>query len=559
MAAGRDDGGAAGAAGAAAGAAVTIGDLRAGVAGATGAARGAAEAIAASIAEAARLREEIAVLDGEAAVAQLLAGHLTARGFERWIVKEALDLLVVGASDTLRRLSGGQYSLVCDERNEFLVVDHRNADERRPAKTLSGGETFQASLALALGLADQLAGLAAGGAAKLESIFLDEGFGTLDPEALAVVADTIEALGSDERLVGIVTHVPRARRARPGALRGVEERPHGDDRAAQRVSARLTIDPWDPAYGVSVEVDELEPSAGDVDVDIEVPAADWAPVPAPPPGRFPDPVVLFVDGVRRVEAHVWIEGPDGSVDGGICASFAAGAIRCDGTAHLVDVQVGRALVAASAHVADLQTSAGTFAATASAGPLPAQLSLALQQAMGAAEAGVAGRACAASGCQLVVIDGPLRGRAGEHHAVGFVKTHHVAYLPPEQHRLVARLGPGERTPLFTLGASWNRYSWYLRLPGPGGSPWAGVVRCESAPDMAPAAARSLADLACAALPRYASDAYKDARAPQNLYPIGALERELRRRLGDPMVVYRALRRAAHDAPVSAAPAGIPSR
>jgi exonuclease SbcC len=87
------------------------------------------------------------------------------------------------------------------------VIDHRNADERRPAKTLSGGETFQASLALALALADQLAGLAAGGAAKLESIFLDEGFGTLDPETLATVADTIEALGNEERMVGIVTHV----------------------------------------------------------------------------------------------------------------------------------------------------------------------------------------------------------------------------------------------------------------------------------------------------------------------------------------------------------------
>jgi exonuclease SbcC len=140
-------------------------------------------------------------------VAETLGSLLTARGFERWLIREALDVLVEGASETVRRLSGGQYSLVCDDHNEFLVVDHRNADERRLAKTLSGGETFQASLALALALSDQLASLAAGGAAKLESIFLDEGFGTLDPEALAVVADTVEALGSDERLVGIVTHV----------------------------------------------------------------------------------------------------------------------------------------------------------------------------------------------------------------------------------------------------------------------------------------------------------------------------------------------------------------
>jgi DNA repair protein SbcC/Rad50 len=164
-------------------------------------------AITKDIAQAARVRADIERTLEEAAVADLLATHLKATGFERWLVAEALDLLVDTASATLRRLSGGQFSLARDERNEFLVVDHRNADERRLAKTLSGGETFQASLALALALADQLAGLAADGAARLESIFLDEGFGTLDVETLDTVADTIEALGSDERMVGIVTHV----------------------------------------------------------------------------------------------------------------------------------------------------------------------------------------------------------------------------------------------------------------------------------------------------------------------------------------------------------------
>jgi exonuclease SbcC len=88
------------------------------------------------------------------------------------------------------------------------VVDRVNADETRSVRSLSGGETFQASLALALALADRIADLAADGAARLESIFLDEGFGTLDPETLDVVAGTIESLGTTERVVGIVTHVP---------------------------------------------------------------------------------------------------------------------------------------------------------------------------------------------------------------------------------------------------------------------------------------------------------------------------------------------------------------
>jgi len=177
------------------------------VAGAETEAKGQLERVQHAAKEARRLTEEIAVLEEEAAVAAQLGQLLNAQGFERWLVAEALDSLVLGASDTLGRLSSGQYALTRDERNEFLVVDHANADETRLAKTLSGGETFQASLALALALADQLSGLAADGAAKLDSIFLDEGFGTLDPETLNVVADTIENLGQEDRMVGVITHV----------------------------------------------------------------------------------------------------------------------------------------------------------------------------------------------------------------------------------------------------------------------------------------------------------------------------------------------------------------
>jgi exonuclease SbcC len=63
-------------------------------------------------------------------------------------------------------------------------------------------------LALALALADELAGFAADGTTRLESVFIDEGFGTLDAETLEAVAATIENLGADDRMVGIVTHVP---------------------------------------------------------------------------------------------------------------------------------------------------------------------------------------------------------------------------------------------------------------------------------------------------------------------------------------------------------------
>ena len=140
-------------------------------------------------------------------VARMLGGLLRSDRFPRWLVASALDTLVADASAGLAELSGGQFELTHDE-GEFLVVDHADADARRPVKTLSGGETFQASLALALALSAQMSTLAAEGAARLDSIFLDEGFGTLDEANLDVVASTLENLaGRGDRMVGVITHV----------------------------------------------------------------------------------------------------------------------------------------------------------------------------------------------------------------------------------------------------------------------------------------------------------------------------------------------------------------
>jgi exonuclease SbcC len=157
-------------------------------------------------ADAARLREKKAGHEREAQVAKALANHLRANNFERWLLAEALDALLDGASRILRELSGGQYDLGHD-KGEFFVVDHHDAGLRRAVRTLSGGETFQASLALALALSEQLAGLSTA-AASLESIVLDEGFGTLDAATLDTVAATLENLAArGDRMVGVVTHV----------------------------------------------------------------------------------------------------------------------------------------------------------------------------------------------------------------------------------------------------------------------------------------------------------------------------------------------------------------
>jgi len=156
----------------------------------------------------ASLVEEVERCREEEQVAKLLGILLKSNGFEAWLCAEALDSLVTEASEILMQLSAGQYELHRAERNELVVLDHNDAGTQRPVSTLSGGETFQASLALALALSHQVVGLS-GGKRDLNSMFLDEGFGTLDESTLDTVAATLERLASEtDRMVGIVTHVP---------------------------------------------------------------------------------------------------------------------------------------------------------------------------------------------------------------------------------------------------------------------------------------------------------------------------------------------------------------
>jgi exonuclease SbcC len=154
----------------------------------------------------ARTAERIDSLATEHAVAAELGRLLNARGFEQWLMADVMHTLAERATERLFDLSGGAYSLLTDG-TDFSIRDHRNADEVRGARTLSGGETFLASLSLALALADNIADLAPEGAARIESMFLDEGFGTLDPETLDVVAGAIEDLGAEGRMIGVVTHI----------------------------------------------------------------------------------------------------------------------------------------------------------------------------------------------------------------------------------------------------------------------------------------------------------------------------------------------------------------
>jgi exonuclease SbcC len=178
------------------------------VAGAAASARSAAEHAAARFDERERLRKQMDEAAEQTQVAATLANLLRSDAFQAWLLESALASLVADASDLLLDMSSGQFELRIHSK-DIEVIDHNDADSTRPVRTLSGGETFQASLALALALSRQVSSLAASGAAKLESIFLDEGFGTLDETSLDVVAATLENLAATgERMVGVITHVP---------------------------------------------------------------------------------------------------------------------------------------------------------------------------------------------------------------------------------------------------------------------------------------------------------------------------------------------------------------
>ena len=123
---------------------------------------------------------------------------------------------------------------------------------------------------------------------------------------------------------------------------------------------KFSIDPWDPGYGGSVDAD-LGVSTAEVVTDVEVPEEQWAPVPTQP-GLQPPATVLFVDGVRRVDAQVWVDEGVGTVAPGLCASYAAGIVCCcerDG-AHLAAFEVRRSLVTAARDAEKIVTWAGTY-------------------------------------------------------------------------------------------------------------------------------------------------------------------------------------------------------
>lgn len=126
-------------------------------------------------------------------------------GFVSYVAQVYLEQLVAAANHRFRYLTRNQLELVLSGDRDFAVIDHLNGGRRRSVKTLSGGQTFQAALCLALALVDSIDHGAGGDQPAF--FFLDEGFGALDGEALHDVFETLKNLRRENRIIGIISHV----------------------------------------------------------------------------------------------------------------------------------------------------------------------------------------------------------------------------------------------------------------------------------------------------------------------------------------------------------------
>ena len=224
---------------------------------------------------------------------------------------------------------------------------------------------------------------------------------------------------------------------------------------------RFTVEAWDPDYGAPSDAD-LADSTDKVDPSVELSPDQWRPL---LPECAPAEDILFVDGVRRVDANLWID-REGLFPGfGLAATYAAGAVRCNGGAKVVASSVRRGIFT-SGPAESIETKVGRYEVMSTKGSTPEELWLGIQERMGDLEGEVAADHADAA---LVVVDGPLSHRRHLEGAVGYVKTQHVQYLPDDLRATLGTLPVGHRTPLFlttTSGAaSRGTYAWPM-TPAP---------------------------------------------------------------------------------------------
>lgn len=316
-------------------------------------------------------------------------------------------------------------------------------------------------------------------------------------------------------------------------------------------SHQLLLDPWAGEYELPVQLDGAGADEAEaVALDVE---------PGPWEARYPGPAtelptrLAFIDGRRRLDARVLGRADDGPLYGAF-ATIGVGGVLVDREARMATFlppRIRRVTALGAGKQAEATAVGCPFGGpqkllyersltSPENGPdVPLTL---VQLEMLAEEGRLARDLIAEFPGTTVVRDGPLRDHDASGALIGYTKTMAKAYLPADRSALLWELPAGARSPLFqigTPGSRGHRWSWYLRtavLPRAHGL--AGVVRLELDGTQPLAAARAAADQMAALLPGYASEPHRDPRAPQNLTPVGGLERELGRHMGDAGVIRR---------------------
>lgn len=316
----------------------------------------------------------------------------------------------------------------------------------------------------------------------------------------------------------------------------------------------LCIDRWSPEYESAFQLDEeqLPPEGVDAFAETE----DWRPIapeePSPRPGS-----IVFVDGVQRVETRVVGE-EDGEFVYGAFVSIGVGATIANSSDSHIEASSPQRIIALGGGKSypsqDVRCGSLTLSFRTEASPdrgIDAWRK-AVDRVRRDAEARL-GRELADGGHDLVIVDGRLTFQPTRSHALGLSKSIRTVYLQRPYSDVIAQLAPGTRTPVFSIPYENAVYSWYVRLaaPRPVEHPHTGIVQVETFAGIGIAEAVRLADLTAAHLPAFASTPAWDARSPQNLYPIAALEHRLRHRLGDPELVRRSIEVHFHRTGVAA--------
>ncbi len=319
---------------------------------------------------------------------------------------------------------------------------------------------------------------------------------------------------------------------------------------------RLTLEPWAPEYDTAQQTSAGYTPLELKDIRLDVELETWNAV-QPSRSRIEVGQVFFIDGRRRLEAKVFAEWRDEQNHPhsapGLLGTFAVGLAELNlhgdkPTSRLLTNEhtASRVLILGGAHtVPDVVipkslSKLGELRYRCVSLPDETNeenmLEHGLQRLMRRSEAETVRNLNIQNG--LLIVDGPLE--HAKRNAIGYIKTLHDLRLPASHQRTMFELELGQRTPVFSRGGKFDRFSWFVRIGQR--VDWhqglSGVVRLEVQAENGLEWAKAVADWSCLVLPKFAAKGYRDPRAPQQLMPVVFLEQDLGRRMGDITIIRR---------------------